>query len=195
MWPVHTPRVYAHLPNTQIMLFLREGKLQPNPMSGGKSDEPMSVPVGYSNSNVPMVKPTQDRQAEHASGRRAESARPSSARSAYDSRCNIVAKNEQMTKMLLAKDDDVIEAVPPDRSEQPLRESIIKRSQLRLFRLIERGPSRSLMFARFSTGLIVPVTRHVTRTLAAWSAALALASPWSVANVFRPSPSALVILR
>jgi hypothetical protein len=75
-----------------------------------------------------MVKPIQDRQAEHASGRRAESARPSSAISAYDSRCNIVGKNEQMTEMLLAKDHDVIEAVPPDRSDQPRRGSILRRS-------------------------------------------------------------------
>jgi hypothetical protein len=29
-----------------------------------------------------------------------------------------------MAEMLLAKDHDVIEAVPPDRSDQPLRESI-----------------------------------------------------------------------
>jgi hypothetical protein len=30
-----------------------------------------------------------------------------------------------MAEMLLAKDHDVIEAVPPDRSDQPLRESIL----------------------------------------------------------------------
>ena len=33
---------------------------------------------------------------------------------------------EQMAEMLLAKDHDVIEAVPPDRSDQPLRESICR---------------------------------------------------------------------
>ena len=30
-----------------------------------------------------------------------------------------------MAEMLLAKDHDVIEAVPPDRSDQPLRDSIL----------------------------------------------------------------------
>jgi hypothetical protein len=55
------------------------------------------------------------------------------------------ARAEQMAKMLLAKDHHVIEAVPPDRSHQPLGESIIKSSQLHLFRSIERKPSRSLM--------------------------------------------------
>jgi hypothetical protein len=39
-----------------------------------------------------------------------------------------------MAEMLLAKDQDVIEAVPPDRSDQPFRESTIKSSQLHLFR-------------------------------------------------------------
>jgi hypothetical protein len=29
-----------------------------------------------------------------------------------------------MAEMLLTKDHDVIEAIPPDRSDQPLRESI-----------------------------------------------------------------------
>src|SRR6266545_3114239 len=32
---------------------------------------------------------------------------------------------EQMTKMLFAKDDDVIETVPPDRSDEPLRISVL----------------------------------------------------------------------
>jgi len=32
---------------------------------------------------------------------------------------------EQMAEMLLAKDHDVIEAVPSDRSDRPLRESIL----------------------------------------------------------------------
>ena len=39
-----------------------------------------------------------------------------------------------MAEMLLAKDHDAIEAIPPDGSDQPLRESIIKSSQLHLFR-------------------------------------------------------------
>jgi hypothetical protein len=40
-----------------------------------------------------------------------------------------------MAEMLLAKDHDVIEAVPPDRSDQPLRESILARiAQLRTAR-------------------------------------------------------------
>ena len=46
-----------------------------------------------------------------------------------------------MAEMLLAKDHDVIEAVPPDRSDQPLRESIVKSSQLHLYRSIGRKPS------------------------------------------------------
>ena len=58
-----------------------------------------------------------------------------------------------MAEMLLAKDHDVIEAVPPDRSDQPLRESIIKSSQLHLFRSIERKPSRSLMSSIPFTGV------------------------------------------
>ena len=48
---------------------------------------------------------------------------------------------EQMAEMLLAKDHDVIEAVPPDRSDEPLRESIVKSSQLHLYRSIGRKPS------------------------------------------------------
>jgi hypothetical protein len=58
-----------------------------------------------------------------------------------------------MAEMLLIKDHDVIEAVPPDRSDQPLRKSIIKSSQLHLFRLIERRPFRSLMSSIPFTGV------------------------------------------
>jgi hypothetical protein len=36
-----------------------------------------------------------------------------------------------MAEMLLAKDHDVIEAVPPDRSDQPLRESILPGGSIR----------------------------------------------------------------
>jgi hypothetical protein len=52
---------------------------------------------------------------------------------------------EQMAEMLLAKDHHVIEAVPADRSDQPLRESIVKSSQLHLYRSIGRKPSWSRM--------------------------------------------------
>jgi hypothetical protein len=58
-----------------------------------------------------------------------------------------------MAEMLLTKRHDVIEAVPPDRSDQPLGESIIKSSQLHLFRLIERRPSGSLMSSTPFTGV------------------------------------------
>jgi hypothetical protein len=50
-----------------------------------------------------------------------------------------------MTKMPFVEDDDVIKAISADGSDQPFRESIIKSSQLHLFRLIERRPSGSLM--------------------------------------------------
>jgi hypothetical protein len=50
-----------------------------------------------------------------------------------------------MTKMPFVEDDDVIKAISTDGSDQPFSESIIKSSQLHLFRLIERRPSRSLM--------------------------------------------------
>jgi hypothetical protein len=55
-----------------------------------------------------------------------------------------------MAEMLLTKDHHVSEAVPQDRSDQPLCESIIKSSQLHSFRLIERRPSRSLMPSRMA---------------------------------------------
>jgi hypothetical protein len=45
-------------------------------------------------------------------------------------RCNILGRGEQRAEMLLTKDHDVIEAVPPDRSDQPLRESEIGRSRM-----------------------------------------------------------------
>jgi hypothetical protein len=32
---------------------------------------------------------------------------------------------QQMTQMLLAKHNDMIKAIPPDRSDQPLRTSIL----------------------------------------------------------------------
>jgi hypothetical protein len=50
-----------------------------------------------------------------------------------------------MTKMPFVEDDDVIKAISTDGSDQPFSESIIKSSQLHLFRSIERKPSRSLM--------------------------------------------------
>jgi hypothetical protein len=64
-----------------------------------------------------------------------------------------LARVEQMAEMLLGKDHHVIEASPPDRSDQPLRESITKSSQLHLFRLIERRPSRSLNVFHPFTGV------------------------------------------
>jgi hypothetical protein len=63
------------------------------------------------------------------SGRRAQWARPSSAKGAYRPRVILLVSVEQMTEMLLAKDHRVIEAVPPDRCDQPLRESILGSSR------------------------------------------------------------------
>jgi hypothetical protein len=40
-----------------------------------------------------------------------------------------LATVEQMVEMLLAKDHDVIEVVPPDRSNQPLREQELRFDQ------------------------------------------------------------------
>ena len=73
-----------------------------------------------------MVKPTQDWQGEHASyllgG--ARNRRVLVQRSMRTTLVVIfLVRVEQMAEMLLAKDHDVIEAVPPDRSDQPLRES------------------------------------------------------------------------
>jgi hypothetical protein len=86
-------------------------------------NDPSPVFVGYSNPNAPMVKPTQDWQGEH----------PPSPLEATRNRCVFFQRHmragvEQMAEMLLPKDHDVIEAVPPDRSDQPFHESIIKSS-------------------------------------------------------------------
>jgi len=58
-----------------------------------------------------------------------------------------------MAEMPLAKDHDVIEAVPTDRSDHPFGDAVIKSSQLHLFRSIERKPSRSLMSSIPFTGV------------------------------------------
>lgn len=58
-----------------------------------------------------------------------------------------------MTKMSFVENDDVIKAISADGSDQSFRESIIKSSQLHLFRSIERKPSRSLMSSIPFTGV------------------------------------------
>jgi hypothetical protein len=58
-----------------------------------------------------------------------------------------------MTKMSFVENDDVIKAISADGSDQSFRESIIKSSQLHLFRLIERRPSGSLMSSIPYTGV------------------------------------------
>ena len=58
-----------------------------------------------------------------------------------------------MTKMSFVENDDVIKAISADGSDQSFRESIIKSSQLHLFRSIEHKPSRSLMSSIPFTGV------------------------------------------
>ena len=43
--------------------------------------------------------------------------------------------------MHLAQDNDVVQTLAPDRSDQPLGKAIVKSSQLHSYRLIERKPS------------------------------------------------------
>jgi hypothetical protein len=69
-----------------------------------------------------------------------------------------------MTEMLLAKDYDVIEAVPPDRSDQPLRESILPRrsSRNRAIPYAHRceAPNESLAISA------IAITNDIARRLA-----------------------------
>ena len=58
-----------------------------------------------------------------------------------------------MTKMSFVENDDVIKAISADGSDHSFHESIIKSSQLHLFRSIERKPSRSLMSSIPFTGV------------------------------------------
>ena len=55
--------------------------------------------------------------------------------------------------MGLAKHDDMVGALAADGSDHSFHESIIKSSQLHLFRSIERKPSRSLMSSIPFTGV------------------------------------------
>jgi hypothetical protein len=53
----------------------------------------------------------------------------------------------------LVDDDDVIQTFAADRADNAFDKGIIKSSQLHLFRLIERRPSRSLMSSIPFTGV------------------------------------------
>jgi len=43
--------------------------------------------------------------------------------------------------MCLARDNDVVQTLAPDRSDQPFGKAIVKSSQLHSYRLIEGKPS------------------------------------------------------
>jgi hypothetical protein len=132
----------------------------------GLSISIVPVPVGYSNPNVPMVKPTQDREGEDASCA-LDVARNRSVLLQRLMRTTLViiflVRVEQMAQMLLAKDHHVIEAVPPDRSDQPLGESILsgRSSRNRAIPYVHRceAPSESLAIGA------IAVTNDITRRL------------------------------
>src|SRR5216684_1628089 len=89
-----------------------------------------AVPVENSRSDILMVQPTQNwhgqRLTDGLDGR-GGSARPSAVISACGA--GLVAvfliRFEQMTKVLIAKHDDMVKTIPPDRSDEPLCTSIL----------------------------------------------------------------------
>ena len=64
-------------------------------------------------------------------GPRAGSAHPSAAIGACAPGCSTLIRIEQMAKVLFAEDNHMIKAIPPDRTDQPLRVSILPRRPCR----------------------------------------------------------------
>ena len=64
----------------------------------------------------------------------------------------VCVRFQNATQMRLAQDDDVVDTLTPDRSDQPFGETIVKSSQLHSYRLIGRKPSCLRMSFTPSTG-------------------------------------------
>ena len=87
------------------------------------------------------------------SGRGVESARPSSLPTADDPIVVFLIAAKRATEVLPAEDNDMIQAIPADRTDGPWDVTIVKSGQLHLLRLIKPRSSRLLMFSILFMGV------------------------------------------